>query len=217
VVRPGARPDEVVIEQMVAQREGGLDTVLCDVGDVIISFDLAVAADIEVRHGLDPDTLLPVALKSPAGRAAMVGAIDHDEWRRATAAVVGDAAINAWLAYHGEANQAVVALLKALKNQNVRVVLLSNATARLWDDLAFHGLDGLADAVFCSADIALAKPNAASYRFAAEHGDFILDRALYVDDTPSWVAAGAALGLQGHVYTSPDRLARELTAAGLLR
>jgi FMN phosphatase YigB (HAD superfamily) len=65
----------------------------------------------------------------------MVGAIDHDEWRRVTSAVVGDAAVTAWLAYHGEANQAVVALLKALKNQNVRVVLLSNATARLWDDL----------------------------------------------------------------------------------
>jgi hypothetical protein len=36
----------------------GIDTVLCDVGDVILMFDRAVAADIETRHGLARDTLL---------------------------------------------------------------------------------------------------------------------------------------------------------------
>lgn len=71
----------MVIEKLVV-REGGLRTVLCDVGDVIVTFDLTVGAEIMVHHGLEPNTLVRAALKSPAGRAAMVGAIDDDECGR---------------------------------------------------------------------------------------------------------------------------------------
>ncbi|WP_371503541.1 HAD-IA family hydrolase (plasmid) [Kitasatospora sp. NBC_00374] len=193
-----------------------VDTVLCDVGDVIIRFDPAVAARIESRHGLSAGSLLPTALKSPPARLAMAGGIDYESWRQAIARALGEAAVTEWLDYHGEANHEVVELLKALKNNNVRVVLLSNATRRLWADLAHHGLDGLADAVFCSADIRAAKPDPASYRHAAAHGAFDLRRGLYVDDTASWVAAGQDLGLRGHVFVTAQGLQEELTDLGLL-
>lgn len=193
-----------------------LDTVLCDVGGVILLFDSAVAADIETRHGLKRGTLLPTALKTPVARRAMVGAVSAQQWRRETAEVLGGAAVMEWLDYHGDLNHEVVECLRAVRSGGVRVVLLSNATDRLAVDLAFHRLGDLADAVFCSADIRLAKPSPAAYRYAARHGGFSLERALYVDDTPSWVAAGAGLGLQGHVFESPQILVKDLKARGLL-
>lgn len=205
-----------VIARMPAGRDERIDAVLCDVGDVIILFDRAVAAGIESRHGLEPGSLLRTALKSAEGKLAMVGGIDHGQWRRATSRVLGDDAVTEWLDYHGELNHSVVAFLEALKRRRVRVVLLSNATSRLWDDLRFHGLDGLADAVFCSADMGLAKPDPDSYRYAARHGGFALDRALYIDDTPSWVNAGVELGLRGHVFSTARGLGKELLTLGLL-
>jgi len=194
-----------------------IDTVLCDVGDVIIMFDRVVAATIESRHGLEPGSLLQNVLKSPEGKLAMVGEIDQKCWRRAMARKLGDEAVAEWLDYHGDVNHQVIALLKEIRSQGVHLVLLSNATTRLWDDLAFHDLGSLADAVFCSADIGRAKPNPDSYRYAARHGGFCLDRALYVDDTSSWVAAAARLGMHGHVFESAGILRRDLVARGLLR
>jgi len=193
-----------------------LNTVLCDVGDVVLMFDHAVAADIEARHGLAQDTLLRTTLKSPVASLAMVGAVGTQQWWRATADVVGDAAVTEWLDYHGDLNHEVVECLREARGRGVRVVLLSNATERLLDDLAFHHLGDLADAVFCSAEIRLAKPEPAAYRYAARHGGFALDRALYVDDTPSWVVAGSRLGLQGHVFESAQILVKDLKAHGLL-
>ncbi|GLX06594.1 HAD-IA family hydrolase [Microbispora sp. NBRC 16548] len=193
-----------------------IDTLLCDVGDVIITFDPAVAATIETRHELAAGTLLPIALKSEPARLAMKGAIDHEEWRRAVTQLVGEAAITDWLAYHGDRNDKVIAHLKSVRDQGVRIVLLSNATSRLWDDLSFHGLNDLADTVLCSADICQVKPDPECYLYAAERAGFALERALYIDDTPSWVSAGVAMGLNGHLFRSAELLGEHLASLGLL-
>ncbi|WP_170223707.1 HAD-IA family hydrolase [Nonomuraea turkmeniaca] len=193
-----------------------IDTVVCDVGGVIISFDEAVASAIEARHGLSIGTLLPAVLKSEPGMLAMRGALDRDTWMSAVSPLVGRAAVLDWLGYHGDLNEQVVAHLKSVKNRGVKVVLLSNATFRLWDDLEFHGLDSLADLVLCSADIGHVKPDPSCYQHAAILGDFTLDRAFYVDDTPSWVDAGAALGMLGHVFTTAERLEQDLATQELL-
>ncbi|MFG1928803.1 HAD-IA family hydrolase [Cryptosporangium sp. NPDC048952] len=193
-----------------------IDTILCDVGGVIIGFDPAVATAIEARHGLEAGTLLPQLLKSEPARRATAGAISLDEWRQIVATKVGDQPVQEWLDYHGDVDAAVVDQLKALKNQGFRVILLSNASTRLWDDLAFHGLNGLADEVLCSATIRQVKPDPSCYRYAAATAGFALERALYVDDTPSWVSAGVAVGLHGHVFSSAQTLRDCLLACGLL-
>jgi putative hydrolase of the HAD superfamily len=193
-----------------------IDTVVCDVGGVIIRFDESVAADIERRHGLDVGTLLPVVLKSEPGRLAMRGVIGREQWLEATSQLVGEDAVLEWLGYHGELDDDVAAQLKAVKNHGIQVVLLSNATDRLWEDLRFHGLDSLADLVLCSADIGRVKPDPGCYLYAAHRGGFRLDQALYIDDTPGWVAAGEAVGMRGHVFQSAEVLGEHLTSVGLL-
>lgn len=193
-----------------------LTTVLCDVGDVLIRFDRGVAEAIERRHGLAEGSLLPAVLKSQPGRLAMAGAIDHDTWRKEAGALVGPGAVEEWLRYHGDLDSEVVAHLKAVRDRGFRVVLLSNANGRLRDDLAFHGVVDAADLVLGSAEMGLLKPDPRCYREAARLGGFALHEALYVDDTPSWVDAGAALGMTGHTFTSAQALNECLISKGLL-
>lgn len=200
---------------MTASNDPTVRTVLCDVGDVLIHFDPAVSAAIEVDHGLAPGALLQAAVKSSAAKAAMAGRIDFGDFKARTAAVVGEGALSAWLDYHGEADSGVVEIVKGLRYHGVRVVLLSNATARLWDDLAHHGLDALADAAYCSADIKVAKPQRAAYDHVAKAAGFDLDGSvLYVDDTASWVAAGQAAGMRGVVFTTAAQLHAQLAGLG---
>jgi len=82
-------------------------------------------------------------------------------------------------------------------------------------DLTFHGIRDLADRVFCSADIGLAKPDPRVYEFVAESASLVPERTLYLDDTESWVEAGRRLGMRGHVYDTPAVLRRHLAELGV--
>jgi putative hydrolase of the HAD superfamily len=180
--------------------EGGdraIDTIICDVGDVVIFFSLERAAEVERRHGLPAGDLLTAALKAPAARLASVGRLGRDDWFDEVAAIVGEAAVEDWLAYHGELNLPVVEILTNARTRGIQVLLLSNATTRLWDDLDHHRIRDLADQVFCSADIGFAKPDLAAYQFVIDAASLAVDRTLYVDDTASWVEAGCRLGMRG--------------------
>jgi HAD superfamily hydrolase (TIGR01509 family) len=194
-----------------------IDTIVCDVGDVVILFPPAKCADIERRHGLPEGVLLHATLKTPAARQATVGHISHKEWFEQASSIVGRQAVSDWLAYHGELNHSVVDMLAAARDNGIRLLLLSNATCRLWDDLDHHGLRGLAQRVFCSADIGYAKPDRSAYEFVAAAASLTPVRTLYIDDTPSWVEAGRKLGWHASVYRTPDKLRDELTALGACR
>lgn len=192
-----------------------IEALVCDVGDVVILFDPAVSAGIEQTYALAEGSLLATMLKSPAGRLASIGAISSAQWLRFARSELPPAAVDAWLGYHGELNQPVVEMLAAVKAAGVRLAFLSNATGRLWDDLAFHGVCDLAEKVFCSASIGVAKPDLAAYRHVVEAMSLPVAQSLYVDDTPSWVEAGRVVGLRGHVYVSAARLHDELVRAGV--
>jgi HAD superfamily hydrolase (TIGR01509 family) len=196
-------------------RGRGVDTIICDVGDVVILFPPERSAEIERRHGIPMGELLKTVLKSPPGRLATIGRIDLDEWFRQVSSLVGKAAVRDWLDYHGDLNQPMVEILTAARSSGVRVLLLSNASARLWDDLDHHGIRDLADQVFCSADIGVAKPDPRAYEFVLGTASVAADRALYIDDTASWVEAGRGVGLRGYRYGTPAGVRRELAALGV--
>jgi putative hydrolase of the HAD superfamily len=198
-----------------ASSHAAIDTIVCDVGGVLIRFALDRCAEIESRYGIPAGVLLHTMLKTPSARLAAIGRIDDDEWFRQAATIVGTSAVEEWLAYRGELNEPVAEILAAARRGGTRLLLLSNATTRLWSDLAHHGVRDLADQVFCSADIGYAKPDPRAYQFVADKAAIAADRTLYVDDTPSWVEAGRSIGWRGYVYGTPDGLRRELASLGV--
>jgi HAD superfamily hydrolase (TIGR01509 family) len=98
------------------------------------------------------------------------------------------------------------------------VSILSNADASLRDRLRDgHRIHDLFDDVVCSADVGLAKPDAAIYRLAAERLGLPPAACVFVDDLPANVEAAREVGMQGvhHRVDKGDDLAAQLAALGI--
>lgn len=97
-----------------------------------------------------------------------------------------------------------------------RVVLVTNATSRLPEDLRRLGIDGDFDAVVNSASVGVVKPRSEIYATALASAAVPAGHALFVDDAPGNVVAASELGMAGHLYRGAVDLAQRLQAFGLL-
>ena len=194
---------------------GPVTAIICDVGDVLIQFDKTLQHRLEERHRLRTGQIREVLLRSDDTRRASVGEISQQMWLERVAAHVPFDAVTQWLGDHGTLNTDLADLLTSLRQQGITLVLLSNATRRLWADLAHHGLLDFADRVYCSADMGLAKPDPLAYKHVIGDAGLAPASTVYIDDTASWVEAGSAHGLLGHVYTTAGALRAFLTGLGV--
>jgi HAD superfamily hydrolase (TIGR01509 family) len=192
-----------------------VDAILCDVGDVLILWDKEIPAAIERTYELPEGSVLLEALKSHAGRLATIGRITHEEWFRQVTCRLPGAAVREWLSYHGDLNSELILLLIAARQAGVRVYLLTNATSRLWEDLAHHNIRNFADYVYCSASIGLAKPDPKLYRHVLRAISVPPERVLYIEDTPGWADTGRQIGMISHTYSGVPSLKSELRRLGL--
>lgn len=122
--------------------------------------------------------------------------------------------IAADLASWSEIDQEAVDLLGLLADQGVVLGLLSNipedlaaryeATQPWLERFAVRGL---------SCRIGSAKPEPAAYEWCVRELGLPPEEILFVDDRAENVYAALRLGLQGHVFTSPERLRDTLRTA----
>ncbi|WP_419992471.1 HAD family hydrolase [Streptomyces boninensis] len=108
------------------------------------------------------------------------------------------------------ADEAVVALLREVRGR-LPLVLVSNASVELEDELAVIGLADLADHVVNSARVGVAKPDARIYEIAATAAGAAIDRCLFVDDRMENIDAAEALGMTGVHYREPADLHEPLS------
>ncbi|MBC9728583.1 HAD family hydrolase [Streptomyces sp. TRM68367] len=203
----------------MSDRRGGapFGAVLCDVDNVIRHFDSSGLHALERAAGLAEGTTKKVAFAPETDLPLLLGRIDDQEWVRSIAAglsgLVPEA--TAWelgtalLESPFRAEETVVSLLRRARAR-VPLVLVSNATLRLEEDLASLGLADLADHVVNSARVGLVKPDPRIYRHAASLAGTASDRCLFVDDTLENVDAAAALGMTPLHYREPADLERAL-------
>lgn len=95
------------------------------------------------------------------------------------------------------------------------VVLVTNATSRLPDDLHQLGLTTAFDAVMNSSSIGVAKPDPKIFAAALAVAGVPAPDALFVDDTLANVEAARHLGVIGHHYVGVTELRQALEACGL--
>ncbi|MDQ0985322.1 HAD-IA family hydrolase [Streptomyces sp. V2I9] len=193
------------------------DAVLCDLDNVVRFYDTAPLAALERAAGLPVGTTEDIAYAPEVDLPLLLGRITPDAWVESITAALagrvgedrarelGRALADAPFRADGE----VVALLRRART-HVPLVLVTNATLRLDDDLALLGLDDLADAVVSSAVEQVAKPDPAIYRIAADRAGVPLDRCLFVDDRQENVDAAVALGMTGVLHREPADLRRAL-------
>jgi len=99
--------------------------------------------------------------------------------------------------------------------EQLPVALLSNATDRLRDDLAHHGLGDTFDHVFCSAEIGLVKPDPACFRHVADVMQLAPPECLFVDDQLPNVEAARQAGMHAEQFTGLAELRAALSSYGI--
>ncbi|MFI2777830.1 HAD family hydrolase [Streptomyces sp. ALB3] len=194
-------------------RGGPCEAVLCDLDNVVRFYDVTHVTALERAAGLPPGTTEDIAYAPEVDLPLLLGRVTEEEWVEAVARglagrVDADRARELGRALARapfRADEAVVALLRRIRTR-VPLVLITNATLRLDEDLAALGLTDLADHVVSSAVEGVAKPDPALYRIAAARAGVPMDRCLFVDDSRENVAAAVALGMTGVRFREPADL-----------
>ncbi|MFE6285989.1 HAD family hydrolase [Streptomyces sp. NPDC057877] len=193
------------------------DAVLCDVDNVIRFYDPTELLALERAAGLAEGTTMKVAFAPETDLPLLLGRITQDEWAESVAVGLAGlvpaaearklALTLAHQPFH--ADETVVALLRRARAR-VPLVLLTNATLQLEEDLAALGLTDLADDIVSSARVGLAKPDPRIFELAAERAGVRLDRCLFVDDTLENVVAARELGMRAVHFRSAEDMERAL-------
>lgn len=192
--------------------------VLCDVDNVIRSFDSGRLEALERVAGIAEGTTKKLAFAPDADLPLLLGEITSQEWAEAIAADLADLVPEPQTAFDlaraliespFHADDEVVGLLRRARVR-VPLVLVSNAALELESDLDSMGLSDLADHVVNSARVGLAKPDPRIYRLAADLAGVSPDRCLFVDDSEENVTAAAALGMHTVHFREPADLERAL-------
>ncbi|MFH8608178.1 HAD-IA family hydrolase [Streptomyces sp. NPDC018029] len=193
------------------------DAVLCDLDGVIRFYDMAELEELERTAGLSPGSTAEIAFRPETDMPLMRGEITKEQWIAAIADGLADRV--PWARGHElgtalaetkfRADDAVVGLLRQARTAGLLVLLVTNATPWLADDLALLGLTGpggCLDDVVSSADLGVTKPDRRIYETAAERAGVAPDRCLFVDDRQENVDAAVALGMTGLLYREPADL-----------
>lgn len=183
------------------------DAVLCDFDGVIRFYDTAEVAELESGFGVEPGTTARTAFTPQLDRPALLGQITAEQWAESIAAALAeqlspDQARKLGAAFVGAPFSVDKQVLDLLRQAQcvVPVVLVSNATLRLEEDLEALGLTYFFDDVVNSARVGAMKPDRRIYQIAAERAGARPERCLFIDDRVENVAAAAALGMTGVHY-----------------
>jgi putative hydrolase of the HAD superfamily len=189
--------------------------ILCDLDGVIRHWDERATSTIERRHKLPVGSILTTAfaLLEPATR----GEVDDEAWRASVREAMVKAhgeeaaeAVDAWCQQSGRIDADVVALLAEQRRAGWRIVLVTNATTRLEEDLAAAGLAEEFDAIICSARVQMTKPDRRIFHLAAERAGCPPRDCVFVDDSPGHVETARQLGMIGIRFVGAVDLRTEL-------
>lgn len=190
--------------------------LLCDLDGVLRTFDRSNRAleVIEGKHGLPVNTLLTTAFMPERLQSVITGRISHREWVDTTHAsltdshgvTIADELIDCWDNDRGEVVADVLHAIRELRAARWGVILATNATSRLEEDLAYLGLDRHVDGVVNSSAFGVAKPERDFYQHAQTVAGVPVERILFVDDKAENVAGAVAFGMTGIVFENVDHL-----------
>ncbi|MCX4451201.1 HAD family hydrolase [Streptomyces sp. NPDC087866] len=183
------------------------DALLCDLDNVIRFYDLDEVTRQERAAGITPGTTMEIAFAPERDLPLLLGRISRDQWAASIAEAltaripVRQAADLATAFAHAPSHvdQHVVGLLRQVR-RSIPVVLVTNATVWLDDDLARLGLTGLADHVVNSSRVRIAKPDAEIYKIAAERAGVPAHRCAFVDDSRTNIDAARRAGMTAVLY-----------------
>lgn len=116
-------------------------------------------------------------------------------------------------------NEGTVEIIRHLHASGwYKLAVLSNSPPGLSGWLAEWDMLNLFDAVFCSGDEGVKKPDPAAFQILLDRLGVEAEEAVFIDDTLGHVEAARSLGLHGIRFTTAEQLERDLEdvlAAGI--
>ncbi|HUO71277.1 MAG TPA: HAD-IA family hydrolase [Solirubrobacteraceae bacterium] len=109
-------------------------------------------------------------------------------------------------------NTATMEVLGGLHARGIAMSILSNAPREMAAVLRADPRFGIFDHLIFSSDIGVVKPSRGAFSAALGLLHRAPDEVVFIDDRPDNVAAAAAAGLEGLLFTSADQLSAELAA-----
>ena len=197
--------------------------VIFDIGGVLIDWN--------------PKHLYSKLLPDDAAIEAYLREIGFDEWNRALdAGGLWDDAIAELVARHPHRQALIeaahlrwhemlpgdipgtVAILERLAAQGVPLYAITNYSTEKWVETRarFPFFAHFRDIVV-SADEKMLKPDPAIYRLCLQRNGLEAEACIFIDDVARNVAAAKSLGVDAILFETPEKLAEDLTARGVLQ
>ncbi|GAA0801152.1 HAD family hydrolase [Spirilliplanes yamanashiensis] len=180
---------------------------------------LLIDFDGVLRHFAAPP--LPEAFAWERLRPALAGEITHEQWLAVTADAVGGdpaeaaATVERWAADRGTIDPVVLGFVADVRAAGIPVGLATNATDRLPEDLAHHGLTDAFDVVVNSSVVGIHKPAPGFFEAACDLIGVPAPWVMFVDDDDRSIRAARALKMLAYRWSGPDGLAYLRTVLGL--
>ncbi|RYF29400.1 MAG: HAD family phosphatase [Chloroflexi bacterium] len=188
-----------------------INTVIFDVGGVLIKQDAVMAEDLTHELDLDQTTLKHIFTNQIARLGS--GKIDESEfWRQLTNEYgvrpvdVSENLLGRAFAKNLEAHVKIMQLVKELGLSDYQLVVLSNTIEAHAKALRAAGIYDDFDQLFLSHEVGLRKPDPEIYKYVLNSLDVIPEATLFIDDDAKNVEAAKALGMNGIVFTNEDQV-----------
>ena len=177
--------------------------IIFDYGGVLWDMRFEVTRLLEREHGLRDRLILETLYGTDAWRKLEVGVGDREQWLSDAHSLLEAEAGKPLPPLHRhwqEQQQLILPNLHLIERLRppYRTAVLSNADSTLMDRLTnHHRVHHLFDDIICSADVGVAKPDAAIYRLSAQRLGLPPEECVFVDDLDVNVEAARATGMHG--------------------
>lgn len=194
-----------------------ITTVLFDLDGVIRHFHPDAVAEIERHHGIEPGAIESFAFASPLLQEVTTGRLRRAEWVGRIADHVGStAAAEEWARQPYSVDAGVMDLADQLRTEGFATAILTNGTDTIPAEAEHMRLRDHFDAVFNSAEIGHAKPDARAFRAVLEALEAAPDEVFFTDDSPGKLVGAEELGITAHHYEGLAGLRQALREHGIL-
>jgi putative hydrolase of the HAD superfamily len=198
----------------------GIDAVIFDLGNVLITVDEARAMErMAARTGKTRQQIEQYLVGTPHALELALGKLSKKQFFRSVAKDLGfDGTYDEFALIWSDVFtliEPMIALAESLKTRVPRLVL-SNTNAIHMDYIFQHYtfLNDF-DAHVFSHEVGLLKPDAAIYEYALKKYGLAAERTVFLDDLSANVEGARRVGMQAIHYQNPDQARAELTKLGV--
>jgi putative hydrolase of the HAD superfamily len=190
-----------------------LKVILTDLDGVIRHWDSDTIHAKEIEYGLEPGYLYSICFEEKLLAQVVTGQISDLEWRNRVQAklsssmgeALAKALVAAWENSEVHIDKAIMEFYRD-HFPSAKVVLVTNATSRLNQDMEAHGLDTVFDSVLNSSELGCAKPSHSYFNKVMRQLGVGFDEVIYVDDSATNIQSATKLGIRSHHYQNHAQL-----------